>query len=159
MGRRGPRRAAAAAFAGCAMLMLGACSQHMSESDETTVQASELAHDFTNKHQGPSWILAREQQFKLAQDQVTSLKALQSGMDERSRSKVAEIKAAFQRFKADSAVKSPDAATLAADLKALSDAQLAQTVSIIDGAIQGYAVLTPAQKKQFDDLIACCTTA
>lgn len=130
----------------------------MSESDETTMQAAELTHDFTNKHHGPSWILARERQSKLTYDQVASLKALRDGMDELIRSNVAEEKAALQRDKADTSVKSPDAATLTGDLNTLSDSQLAQTVRIIDGAMQCYAVLSPA-KKQFDDLIACCATA
>lgn len=80
-------------------------------------------------------------------------------MDDEQRAKAAAVRAANDRFKADAKVHDADRDALVADARTLSDAQLALTTSIIDGSLAGYAVLDPGQRKQFDDLIACCTKA
>lgn len=155
---RGLCRGAAAALLTGAALLLAGCSQGAGASD-TVVSNGEITQDFTNVHQDPSWILAREQQLKLTPDQVTRLKALQASMDDERRAKVADVRAANDRFKADAKRRDADRDALVADARSLSDAQLALTTSIIDGSLAGYAVLDPSQRKHFDDLIACCTKA
>lgn len=152
------RGAVPAALLFGAALLLAGCSQGAGASD-TVVSEGEFTQAFTNVHQDPNWILAREQQLKLTADQVTKLKALQASMDDDRRAKVAAIRAANDRFKADAKVHDANRDALVADARTLSDAQLALTTSVIDGSLAGYAVLDPDQRKQFDSLIACCTKA
>ena len=124
------RRKAAAAFAVVAIgLAAAGCSK--SDANDYGVTPADLEKDFTSKHLGPDWVLARNDQFHLTAEQKTKLAALDKTLAGTVNDAKAKADTAYKAFRMDAGDPSSDRSQVTKDVEALAEAQLGLTKLVI----------------------------
>lgn len=148
-------RRAAAAFAVIAIgLAAAGCSQ--GDANNYVVTPSDLKKDFTSKHPGPDWVLARDDQFHLTAGQKTKLAALEKTLTGAVTEAQAKSDEANKAFRIDAEDPSSDRSRVTRDVETLAEAQLGLTKLVIAAHFETIDDLDPGQRKTYRDLVACC---
>lgn len=108
---------------------------------------------FSSHHPGPYWILQKRDDFNLTDAQVKQEEELKFGMARSTLEDEAALKQAYATYTTDSAKLDPSAEQILLDIEAIGKAQTSLATEMVDYHLKGYALLTPEQKKIYQNLV------
>ena len=114
----------------------------------------DFPQNFRFQHPGPEWFLQHEQDFKYTDKQSAELKKMSRAMFDDMKKYDMETMKAHKKYADDAAAKMPSERELKRDIQKIGVAESDLAYTMIPFHLKSYAMLTPDQKKTFDDLIA-----
>lgn len=150
------------------MLLLGASPAyalsaaqlaHMSPAQKKQAQQYFTAHalgfsTFKKYHPGPYWILANKHAFHLTTAQIKQEGRLKDEMAMRTITDNGILQQAYKQYARDASAAHPPAETIKRDIVQIAKAETQLAWEMVPYHLQGYALLTPAQKAIYAQLAA-----
>ena len=109
---------------------------------------------FNLYHHSPGWILRRQKQLKLTDQQITEEKAFKLGMQKSTGADIAALRKAYKTYSKDAARPNPPIALIRKDIEAVGRDETRLGFEMIPYHLKGYDILTPAQQAIYAKLEA-----
>ena len=107
---------------------------------------------FYKYHPGPNWYLQHAKSLRLTSSQLVIIKKLDAGMIKDTVMGIKNLKLAYSKYKKNSMKVAPKIKTIIDDIKNIGKAQTYLAYEMIPYHLKSYAILTPSQKKIFQEL-------
>jgi Spy/CpxP family protein refolding chaperone len=137
----------------------GASAQSQ-ESRRTETIKYFLAHSlgfapiFNLYHHSPGWILRRQKQLKLTDQQIIEEKAFKRGMQKDTHAGIAALRKAYKTYSKDAARPNPSIALIRKDIDTVGRDETRLGFEMVPYHLKGYEILTPAQQAIYAKLEA-----